>query len=76
MLPSNETKSINLTLEEIAWWAMSANGGWERSACLETVGEKGALNRTARVPLSVHHLTVLRWDSSPVLCFNVLVSKI
>lgn len=26
MLPSNETKSINLTLEEIAWWAMSANG--------------------------------------------------
>lgn len=27
MLPSNETKSINLTLEEIAWWAMSANGG-------------------------------------------------
>lgn len=75
MLPSNETKSINLTLEEIAWWAVSANGGWERSACLETVGEKGA-NRTARVPLSVHHLTVLRWDSSPVLCFNFLVSKI
>lgn len=76
MLPSNKTKSINLTLEEIAWPAVSANGGWERSAHLETVGEKGALNRTAQVPLCVHYLTALSWNNSPVLCFNFLISKI